>query len=34
MPCYTSAIMKDDYQVYIFDSHSWDDGLLAPDGVA
>ena len=35
MPCYTSAIMKDDDQAYIFDSHSQDDnGLLAPDGAA
>ena len=29
MPCYTSAIMKNDHQVYIFDIHSQDDnGLL------
>ena len=35
MPCYTSAIVKDDNQFYFFDSHSRSDtGMLAPDGAA
>ena len=35
VPCYTTAVMRDENQYYLFDSHSRGDmGLLKPDGAA